>query len=446
MKTTALNSFGQDASVNNHANSNTTTIISSDLAAPGYTYSPDYMDDRNLKSLSYDSSDTIAIEVNKSISDNEPLLLDSTRIYKPPVLDKQSRITDTFATNAPSCDELNLDEFEAGKVSVVWINLVKQGLGDWIKIPVIIAKGLANSGKNYNVFGLTAAMHGNELNGIPVIHAVLSTLDLATLYGTVVAIPCVNVVGFNALLREYMDGKDLNRQFPGASSGMASQVFAYAFLTKIAASFTHLVDLHTASCGRVNSFYVRADMNGPDTKAMAELMHPEIILHNSGQEGTFRGELTNRKIKAITVEIGNPQRFHPQYINWTVQGILRILSHYEMIPEVSQYQSTTILLNQRVSNVPPHTILCSKGFWIYTTVGGILEVYPPIGCVIRKGNMIACVKDIFGNILETVYCPENGVNIGCAENPVAFSGDRVLHLGVLMKPGEVLSKAGKENY
>jgi predicted deacylase len=88
----------------------------------------------------------------------------------------------------------------------------------------------------------------------------VSAIDVRKLKGTVVAIPCVNVVGYLKFQREFADGRDLNRQFPGKEDGYASQVFSYQLMHKIISQFNYLIDLHTASFGRVNSYYVRSDM------------------------------------------------------------------------------------------------------------------------------------------------------------------------------------------
>jgi predicted deacylase len=130
-------------------------------------------------------------------------------------------------------------------------------------------------------------VHGNELNGVPCIHRVVTDIDVHKLSGTVVAVPCVNVPGYLRFAREFSDGKDLNRLFPGSESGTASQVYVHALLNKIIVHFNFLIDLHTASFGRVNSYYVRADMNDAVSAAMAKLQQPQIILHNSGQDGKF---------------------------------------------------------------------------------------------------------------------------------------------------------------
>jgi predicted deacylase len=159
--------------------------------------------------------------------------------------------------------------------------MVKQGLSEWIRVPVIIARG----SKPGPVIGITAVVHGNELNGVPCIHKVISDIDVSSLKGTLVAVPCVNVPGYLRFRREFSDGKDLNRYFPGTATGTSASIFNYNFFNKIIKQFNYLIDLHTASFGRVNSYYVRADMNDPVSAIFAKLQQPQVILHNSGQDG-----------------------------------------------------------------------------------------------------------------------------------------------------------------
>lgn len=165
---------------------------------------------------------------------------------------------------------------------------MKQGLSDWIKIPIIVARGnyqpngassllnsedvgQVNGDIGDKVVGITAALHGNEINGISSIHKLMSELDVNRLSGTVVAIPCLNTPGYLNFKREFSDGKDLNRLFPGKLGGSSSEAYAHIVMTKLIAHFNYLIDLHTASFGRVNSYYVRADMNDPVTAKLAKL-------------------------------------------------------------------------------------------------------------------------------------------------------------------------------
>ncbi|KAI8338370.1 hypothetical protein BC941DRAFT_422689 [Chlamydoabsidia padenii] len=362
--------------------------------------------------------------------------LDPAQMYVPPTAALINKDTDVPPPVVR--DRLVIEDYAVYTVSTAWIKMMEQGLSEWIRLPVIICRG-AEDGP---VVGITAAVHGNELNGVPCIHRVVSEIDVRKLKGTVVAIPCVNVVGYLKFQREFADGRDLNRQFPGKEDGYASQVFSYHLMHKIISQFNYLIDLHTASFGRVNSYYVRSDMNDPVSATLAHLQQPQIVLHNSGQDGTLRSAASARGIKAITVEIGNPQLFQNQYVQWSYFGIMRILDHLDMygLPETNAQE------DEGLSRGPPSTILCSKGFWIYTKTGGILEVYPGVNSIVRKGDTIARVKNIFGNLVEEYRAPCGGIVIGRSSNPVAMAGDRILHLGVIKKRGEVLPKEAKENY
>ncbi|KAI8086494.1 uncharacterized protein BX664DRAFT_335943 [Halteromyces radiatus] len=363
--------------------------------------------------------------------------LDPAQMYVPPTAALMNKDTDVPPPVVR--DRLVIEDYAEHTVSTAWIKMIEQGLSEWIRLPVIICRG-SDDGP---VVGITAAVHGNELNGVPCIHRVVSEIDVHKLKGTVVAIPCVNVVGYLKFQREFADGRDLNRQFPGKEDGFSSQVYCYQLMHKIISQFNYLIDLHTASFGRINSYYVRADMNDIASATLAHLQQPQIVLHNSGQDGTLRSAASARGIKAITVEIGNPQLFQNQYVQWSYFGVMRILDHLEMYALTKEPKEDQ---DNRMSQGPPSTILCSKGFWIYTRTGGILEVYPGVNSIIRKGDTIARVKNIFGNLVDTYFAPCSGIVIGRSSNPVAMAGDRILHLGVIKKKGEVLPKEAKENY
>ena len=73
--------------------------------------------------------------------------------------------------------------------------------------------------------------------------------------------------------------------------------------------------------------------------------------------GTLRSAASARGIKAITVEIGNPQLFQNQYVQWSYMGVMRILDHLEMFKMDNAD-------NDELYPPPPTTVLCSKGFWV----------------------------------------------------------------------------------
>lgn len=173
-------------------------------------------------------------------------------------------------------------------------------------------------------------------------------------------------------------GVDLNRIFPGVANGNCSQQYAYRFLHRIVAQFEYLVDLHTASRGRINSLYVRADMQDHVIARMATLQHPQIILHNpkSAADGTLRSAAMALGIKAITVEIGNPLIFQKRYIRHALAGVTQIMSYLKMIPDQKE-------------EAPPHPpTICTKSYWIYTDIGGVLFTLPEVSFIPLKRLII----------------------------------------------------------
>lgn len=314
-------------------------------------------------------------------------------------------------------DELAIDSLPKGEFSRLFIEIVESGIGRPIQVPVVVARGKHDG----PIFGITAALHGNELNGIPVIHKILQRLNLKTLRGTVVCVIAANIPGLMAEKREFTDGQDLNHIMPGKPYGKISQVYAYNLVDRVTQHFDYLVDLHTASEGRVNSLYVRADLSQETTAQMAFLLRPQIIVHNPPSDYTLRGTAAESGKPAITVEICDPQKFQKDPISRTIKGIRRILNHVGMIPSRQKSPTTT---------KPP--ILCTKSYWLLAERGGMMQCIPKLAERVDEGELLATQINIFGDTIREYKAPEDGIVIGHCVNPLGQTGARIIHLGVLM--------------
>lgn len=104
-------------------------------------------------------------------------------------------------------------------------------------------------------------------------------------------------------------------------------------MERIVSKFNYLIDLHTASKGRVNSLYVRSNMVNEVTREMSRLQNPQIIVHNTSPDGSLRGAAMERGISAITVEIGDPARFQKRFVKNALLGVTNILGHLKMLPD-----------------------------------------------------------------------------------------------------------------
>ncbi|MEL6942603.1 MAG: succinylglutamate desuccinylase/aspartoacylase family protein, partial [Bacteroidota bacterium] len=163
-----------------------------------------------------------------------------------------------------------------------WLKMIDNGMSQTVNIPVIVAKGKST----YPVLGLTAAIHGNEINGIPIIHEVMNRIDIQNLEGTVVAVPGLNAISLLLHQRRCIDEEDLNRNFPGKVNGNRSQQYVWQINQKILTQIDYLIDMHTASFGRENTLYVRADLGDEKIAKMAFLQDTDIILDNKGIPST----------------------------------------------------------------------------------------------------------------------------------------------------------------
>jgi predicted deacylase len=309
--------------------------------------------------------------------------------------------------------ELNIESFPMGQISEAWLHIINNGIGEPVKIPIVIARGMENG----PVLGLNAALHGNELNGIPVIQKLINELNLEELKGTIVGILVANVPGLLLGQRDFNDGVDLNRISPGKSNGTQSELYIHRLFTRIVKKFDYLIDLHTASFGRVNTYYIRADMSDEMSSRMARLQNPEIILNHTPIGITLRGRAAINGIKTITIELKDPHLFQRDVIVDSLVGVRNILYDLEMLPGEILCPANEITL-------------CESSYWLYTDEGGILYVTPQLGQYLKKGDKIAAVKTIFGKTVKEYFCPEDGVVIGKSVNPINQSGSRILHLGI----------------
>lgn len=301
-----------------------------------------------------------------------------------------------------------------GKISKFLLFIASDGMGMPIYVPIIVARGK----KKGITLGLTAAIHGNELNGIPVIQRIFREIDINKLKGTIVGVPVLNVPSLIRKKRRFIDNTDLNHIMPGKKEGNVSQVYAYRIFNKIIKNFDYLIDLHTASFGRANSYYIRADMNKESTRKMALLQNAQIIVNHPPSDGTLRGAAEELGIPAITLEVGDPNRFQKGMIRSGLAGIHNVLQELKMTEgQIEQPEK------------PP--VICKNSYWIYTDKGGILTVHPSVAEMVKKGQVIATLRNIFGDVVKQYLAPEDGIVIGKSISPINQSGGRILHLGIL---------------
>ena len=319
--------------------------------------------------------------------------------------------------------ELDLEQIRPNTKQRIWLEMIDDGMSRPVAVPVIIVRGE----KPGPVLGLISAIHGNELNGIKIIQEIVEEIDEKQFQGTLIAIPGINGISIPQDRRRFVDDEDLNRIFPGKEKGNRSQQYAWQINKKILSKLDYLVDMHTASFGRENSLYVRATLKNDTIDQMARLQDADIILNSDGlpsaneQAGatrTLRAEAMLKGIPCITVEYGNPQVYQPEMIRRGKTGILNTMSWLNMI--------------DKQIDPPNEPVLCKRSYWVYVEEGGFLEVRVDLKQKLKKGDLIAVMRNPFGDILKEYHCPEDGIVIGKSSNPINMNGGRIIHLGIYM--------------
>lgn len=261
---------------------------------------------------------------------------------------------------------------------------------------------------------ITSALHGDEVNGTEAIRRMARNGMLMPDRGAVVTVPIVNVYGFLHQSRNLPDGKDLNRCFPGTKKGSLASRLAYILMKKVVPHCDCIVDLHTGGASRTNYPQVRCDFGRAESLAMAEAFAAPLLIHSKEIPGSFRKAASAAGKPIFVFEGGESLRFDSPSIQYTVDGICRLMGSLGMrAQEVDKAESAVV----------------NEKKWLRAGTAGIFFPFVSGGDRIFKGQVLAHVGDPFGHAVSEVLAPFDGVVIGLNNNPVVHAGDALLHVG-----------------
>lgn len=282
----------------------------------------------------------------------------------------------------------------------------------WMSVPVDIVNG-AGDGPNLWISG---AVHGDEVNGVEIIRRVLERIEPATLRGCLIAVPIVNVFGFIQQSRYLPDRRDLNRCFPGSSTGSMASRLAQLFMSQIVARCSYGIDLHTGSHHRENLPQIRANLRDPETRRCAVAFGAPAMMHAETRDGSLRQAATSRGVHVLLYEAGEALRFDKASIEVGTTGVLRVMRTLKMI------RSAPKLKHGKPIEV-------KDGPWVRARRGGILRLDVKLGQTVARKERLGIIADAFGDNAVKLRAPSDGVVIGITNNPLVNQGDGLIHLG-----------------
>src|SRR5688572_2185416 len=293
-------------------------------------------------------------------------------------------------------------------------------------VPVIVLNGKGPG----PVLCLTAAVHGDELNGIEVVRRVLDDIDVEDLNGAVIGAPIVNIQGFYRGTRYLPDRRDLNRYFPGNPRGSAATRMAHSFFTEIVKNCSALIDLHTGSLNRTNLPQVRADLRLPQVSRMTKAFGATVVLHSVGDRGSLRRAATEAGIPSATFEMGEPMRVQQEQVEHGAKAVETLLYSLGMTQQ------------RRYWGDPEQVYYASK--WVRVDHGGILFSDVALGERVSEGELLGVVTDPLSNQQHRIYAPVSGRVLGMALNQVVLPGFAAYRIGTSTSPSRISKQPAED--
>lgn len=306
-------------------------------------------------------------------------------------------------------------EILPGKRTIINLDIARLHTQTKVEIPVIIER----SRQDGPVLLLNAGIHGNEVNGVEIVREIIKRKINKPKKGTVICIPVLNVIGFLNQSREFPDGKDLNRVFPGSKSGSLASIFAYHLMNKILPHVDYCIDFHTGGANRFNSSQIRISKGDPELLELAKVFNPRFIVYAPDRERSFRQAATHAGKKVLLFEGGKSLDFHKRITLRGTRGVMRIMQHLDM-----RDFSKELANGDHIDSV-----IIEQSNWVRARHGGLFRFQIKDGAKVEKGDVIGSISDPYGYVEYQVKSPASGHVLGLNHAPIVYQGDALIHLG-----------------
>ena len=298
-----------------------------------------------------------------------------------------------------------------------------------MKMPVFVR----HSRKPGPTLFLSAAIHGDELNGVEIINRLIHNPAIRQLKGTLIAVPIVNPFGVINQSRYLPDRRDLNRSFPGSPKGSLAARMADLFLREIVSHCDFGIDLHTGAIHRSNLPQIRANLDDKATRDMALAFGVPVLLNANLRDGSLREAADNLGVRVLLYEAGEALRYDELCIRAGERGILRVMRHLGMLP--AKRQSRSLI----------ESVIAQDSGWLRATGSGFVHIHKRLGDRVSKDEKLASIVDPLGNLLDQVLARDDGIVIGCQNLPLVHEGDAMFNIAYFHRPDAVVENIGLMN-
>lgn len=315
------------------------------------------------------------------------------------------------------------EEIKLGQNTIVDIPLPDLYMQTSLSMPVHVIRGRRDGPTIF----VSAAVHGDEINGVEIIRRLVKSKSLKGLRGTLIAIPVVNVYGFLNQSRYLPDRRDLNRCFPGSEEGSLAARLADSFMKEVVSKCTHGIDLHTAAIHRDNLPQIRADLSNAEVESMAQAFDAPVVVNSSLIQGSLRFAAEEYDVPVIVYEAGEALRFNEMSIRAGVKGVIGVMRHIGMLSP------------SRTKKRKHDPFVARSSAWVRSPQSGIFRMMVPMGASVNKGDLLGMVAAPYGKgESETeVLATSSGIVIGRTNIPLVNEGEALFHIARFNKLDEV---------
>lgn len=303
-------------------------------------------------------------------------------------------------------------EIPKGKKTVLEMEVAKLHTQNTITVPIIIHRAEIDG----PVVLFIGGVHGDELNGVGVLQRIIRDKINVPKTGTVICIPVFNVFGFLIKTREFPDGKDLNRMFPGAAKGSLASQFAYRFTKEIAPHVDYIVDFHTGGADRANMPQIRCVLTQKENIELAKIFNAPFIVNSSYIPKSLRETMDNMGKHMLLFEGGKSQSLNEYVISVGANGARNILIHLGMLEGELDRSTESVIIKE------------SK--WLRAPNSGMFHLVVNNGAYVKAKTVLAYIRDPYGEFEKKVLAPMDCYVFCVNMTPIVNKGDAIFNISV----------------
>jgi len=316
---------------------------------------------------------------------------------------------------SPKSDILHIlgESILLGESRKINFNVAKLHTTTSVEVPVLIER----SKKSGPTILITAGIHGDEVNGVEIVRQIIAKGINKPKKGTIICIPIINIFGFLHMDREFPDGRDLNRMFPGTKTGSLASRVAYKLMREIVPQVDLIIDYHTGGSDRFNAAQIRIVNNDSALDELARIFGAPFVLYSKNLNKSFRNTCYKIGIPMLLFEGGKSFHFNTTITNTGVNGAKRVLYHLDMLHA-----------KFKISKPKKKCVVISESKWIRAKYSGMFRASALINKAVNKGDIIGHITDPFGKFHHFVKAENSGYIFNVNQAPIVYKGDALFHI------------------